>query len=67
MDSMSILHWIIIIFFIFVYVFPVVKILNKAVYSGWWCILAFVPLANLIMLWAFAFASWPSLRDQRAH
>jgi len=62
---MSIWHWIIVIFFLFIYLFPVVKILNKAGYSGWWCILAFVPLLNLIMLWVFAFASWPSLRDQR--
>ena len=66
MGSMSIWHWIIVIFFLFIYLFPVVKILNKAGYSGWWCIVAFVPLLNLIMLWVFAFASWPSLRDQRA-
>ena len=65
MGSFSILHWIIVIFVLFVYLFPVVKVLNKAGYSGWWCILAIVPLVNLIMLWVFAFASWPSLRDQR--
>jgi len=47
-----------------IYVIPVVKILHKAGYSGWWCLLIFVPLVNIIMLWVFAFASWPNLREQ---
>jgi hypothetical protein len=33
---------------------PVVKIIQKAGYSGWWTLLWFVPLANIIMLWVSA-------------
>ena len=64
MGSMSILHWIIILIFIAVYLVPIIKILNKAGYSGWWCILMFIPLVNIIFLWIFAFADWPSLRGR---
>ena len=46
-----------------IYVIPVVTILRKAGYSGWWCLIVFVPLVNIIMLWVFAFAAWPNLRD----
>ena len=44
------------------YFVPVVKILHKAGYSGWWCLMVFVPLVNIVMFWVFAFADWPSLR-----
>jgi uncharacterized membrane protein YhaH (DUF805 family) len=64
MDSPAIGSWIIIILIVFLYLFPVVKILHKAGYSGWWCILAFIPLVNLVMIWVFAFASWPNLRRE---
>ncbi len=45
-----------------VVIVPYVKIIRKAGYSGWWFLTAFVPLLNLVMLWAFAFADWPNLR-----
>jgi hypothetical protein len=35
------------------------RILKRAGYSRWWLLLTVVPLLNLIMLWVFAFASWP--------
>jgi hypothetical protein len=35
----------------------------KAGYSGAWSLFVFVPLINLIMLWVFAFSTWP--RDSR--
>lgn len=38
-----------------------VRILHKAGYKGWWVILMFVPIVNLIMIWVFAFAKWPAL------
>jgi len=40
---------------------PISKILRRAGYSGWWTIMAFLPVINIIGLWAFAFASWPAL------
>jgi uncharacterized membrane protein YhaH (DUF805 family) len=43
-------------------IWPTVRILHKAGYSGWWSLIAFVPLVNLVMLYIFAFAaSWPNL------
>ena len=57
--------WLIVIAILAVlYFIPVVKILQKAGYSGWWCLIVFVPLLNIIMLYVFAFADWPALRSQ---
>jgi Na+/melibiose symporter-like transporter len=43
---------------------PYVKIIKKAGYSGWWILSMFVPLLNVVMLWVFAFSTWPV--EQRA-
>ena len=64
MGSMSVVHWIIVIAVLFIVLFPTVKILHKAGYSGWWCLFLFVPIVNWIMLWVFAYASWPNLRPE---
>jgi len=66
MGSLSNWHWLILIIYLFVFLFPVAKIVMKAGYSGWWCLLAAIPLVNLVMLWIFAFASWPTLRDRQS-
>jgi uncharacterized membrane protein YhaH (DUF805 family) len=36
-----------------------VKIISKAGYSGWWVLIAFVPIANVVMFLVFAFSDWP--------
>jgi hypothetical protein len=38
---------------------PVWKILSRVGYSGWWSLLALIPIVNLIALWMFAFGQWP--------
>lgn len=43
-----------------------VKILNKAGYSGWWVLIGFVPIANIVMFFVFAFSEWPALRRNAA-
>jgi uncharacterized membrane protein YhaH (DUF805 family) len=58
-------HLLIVIAILALYFLPIVKILQKAGYSGWWCLIVFVPLVNIVMLYVFAFANWPSLRDRR--
>jgi uncharacterized membrane protein YhaH (DUF805 family) len=45
--------------FIIVAICLPVHILHRAGYSGWWVILQLVPLVNLIMIWVFAFSTWP--------
>ena len=53
-----------IIIVLLIYFVPILMIIRKAGYNGWWILILFVPLVNIIMLWVFAFASWPSLRDR---
>lgn len=63
MGDLSIFHWLIVIAVLAIWVIPAVKIVQKAGYSGWWILLAIVPLANLVMLWVFAFSDWPNLAN----
>ena len=63
MGGTSIVHWFIVLaFMLVIYVIPAVVILRKAGFSGWWCLLGFVPIVNIIMIWVFALADWPNLR-----
>ena len=43
-----------------------VKVLTKAGYSGWWVLIAFVPIVGIVMALVFAFSDWPVLREVRA-
>ena len=52
-------HLLMALFFAIIFLIPYIKIIKKAGYSGWWVLTMFVPLLNLVMLWVFAFASWP--------
>ena len=62
MHDFSLWRLIAVLVVLFVFLFPVVKILHKAGYSGWWVLLWFVPIGNIVALWIFAFADWPALR-----
>src|ERR1700732_2316802 len=35
---------------------PTVRILRRLGLSGWWCLIVWIPLVNLIPLWMFAYA-----------
>ena len=64
MGTFSIWHWLIVFLVIALVVFvvwPAVRILHKAGYSGWWSLLMLVPFVNIIGIWLFAFAKWPRL------
>jgi uncharacterized membrane protein YhaH (DUF805 family) len=68
MGSFGPIH-IIIILLCFLVIFPVVlipisKILRRAGWSGWLCLLYLIPIANLILLWVFAFGDWPTLPEK---
>lgn len=45
-------------FFIWCYV----RIIRRAGYSGWWVLILLVPVVNIVMVWVFAFSTWPVLR-----
>ena len=37
-------------------------VLKKAGFSGWWSIIAIIPIANWVALMVFASSEWPALR-----
>ena len=61
-SAFGIAHFFIALVVLVILLFPIVKILQKAGYSGWWVLLWFLPIGNLVALWIFAFADWPALR-----
>jgi len=62
MGSFSIWHWLIVIFWLLLVVYPIAKILRKAGFSGWWAILSVIPIVNFIGLWILALVRWPERR-----
>ena len=60
MESFSIWHLMMIIAII-IEIIPTIWILQRTGLSGWWAILIFIPLINLLALWAFAVARWPNV------
>lgn len=59
MGSFSIWHWLIAIVWLLAVGLPLSKILRRIGFSGWWTILAFIPIANIIGLWVLAVTAWP--------
>jgi len=57
--------WILPALFLAIFLWAAATILRKAGYSGWWCLLMFVPVVNLIGFVLFARADWPALRNDR--
>ncbi|MGI8525997.1 MAG: hypothetical protein ACR2K5_07415 [Pseudolabrys sp.] len=39
---------------------PLVRIIQRAGYSGWWVLVSVVPGLNILALWYFAFGPWPA-------
>jgi uncharacterized membrane protein YhaH (DUF805 family) len=52
-------------FVLVIVVFPVWRIVSRTGRSGWWCLLMFIPLVNIVALWIFAFVNWPAI-DRKA-
>ena len=62
MGGLSIWHWVIVLVYIALVVtffVSTVRILNRLGYSGWWSLLAIIPIANVIGLWRLSKANWP--------
>jgi hypothetical protein len=38
-----------------------IRIIQRAGYSGWWILVTFVPILNVLAFWYFAFGPWPSI------
>jgi hypothetical protein len=65
MESLSIWHWLIILIYLPVLGYPIVRILNRVGFSPWWAIIAFIPIVNLIGLWVFSFVHWPCVLENQ--
>ena len=50
------------IVYVIVLAVPAQKLLRRAGYSPWLAILAVIPVVNLVALWVFAYAHWPTRR-----
>jgi len=58
LGSLSPIHWIIVAFMVIVVAMTLwsyVRLLHRTHRSGWWALLMFVPLVNVIGLWIWAF------------
>ena len=66
MYQYSMWHGIVLLALVIVFLWLASRILAKAGFSGLWCLILLVPLVNIIMVWVFAFKSWPSLQKQPA-
>ncbi len=63
MGSLSVWHWLIVLIYLGVLGYPIVRILNRVGYSPWWVIIAFIPFVNLIGLWVLSFVHWPRVPE----
>jgi hypothetical protein len=61
MGSLSIWHILILLIVFVGFLLPYGKILSRAGWSGWLCLLMLLPLVNIIFLWTFAYGRWPTL------
>lgn len=64
MGEYSIFHWLVVLF-ILALAIPVGKILKRTGHNSAWCLFSFVPFANIIALWVFAFKPWPIDRSAK--
>ncbi len=63
MNGLSIWHWLIVLIVWALLLVPIVKIINKAGFSGWRSIVSLIPLVNILGLWVFAYSKWPNSED----
>lgn len=53
------IHWTGFVLSAALLLYPIGRILGRIGYSPFWSLVAFVPLLNVIALWALAFSKWP--------
>jgi hypothetical protein len=50
----------------FVLIFPVSRILKRLGWNPWFSLLSVVPLLNIGLLWAVAYAQWPAVPGKQS-
>ena len=46
--------------------YPIARILRRTGHSGWWTLVALIPVVNWICVWVLAFVHWPAVDKPRA-
>ena len=59
MESFSVWHWLIVVIWLFLLIYPVGRILSRLGIPWAVAFLMVVPFVNLLMLWVVAFIKWP--------
>ena len=62
MGSISLMHLFAVAIIYLIVGIPIARILRRIGFSGWWSILAIIPMVNVIALWVLAFTDWPDRR-----
>jgi hypothetical protein len=64
MGGFGIWHIVILAILVVVFILPISKILQRAGWNGWLSLLWLIPGVNIVMLWVFAFGSWPAIPEK---
>ena len=64
MGGLSVYHILILTIVVAIYLVPIAKILGRAGWNPWLVLLWIVPFVNIVMLWVFAYGTWPALKDR---
>jgi len=59
MVGFGILHWLFVLAILACVAIPAGRILKRTGHNPLWSLFCFVPLVNFVLLWVFAFKSWP--------
>jgi carbon starvation protein CstA len=59
MHTLSVFHWLLVLFVLATSIVPAWLIVKKAGYAGPLALLTWIPLVNIIMIWVFALTTWP--------
>ncbi len=64
MGSLSIWHWIVVLLLLLpLWFFS--RAIARAGFAPWWALLGIIPVLNIIMLWVFAYISWPAFSKRQ--
>ena len=66
MDGFYLWHWMIVLIIVVPSIWASVRILHRIGLSGWWIIIGFIPLGNIIGLILLACVRWP-VEDNKVH
>jgi len=65
MGTFSLWHWIIVLLVLWIWVFPLWRILKRIGRTPALALLAVIPLIGSILLWWIALSDWPKLRSEQ--